>query len=155
MDYWDKKLMRKLLSKKMNKLRPLLGMKIPAAGWLKTIRESLGMTLEELGDRVGLDKSRVYRIEQAEVDGDLQLSTLQKMAEGLEMTFVYGYVPDKDLEEIVREQARKIAMKRLERVDHSMKLEVQGLSDEEHKHTLNDMVDKILVEESRNIWKNR
>lgn len=152
MNYWDKKLIRKQLDKKLNKLKPLLKMGMPSDGWIKSIRKGLGLTLEELGSRVGLDRARVYRIEQAEVNGDVKLSTLQKMAEGLGVKFVYGFVPEKDLEEIVRDQARKIAMKRLSRIDHSMKLELQGLSDEEKEEELNDLIDKILVEEPKNFW---
>lgn len=152
MNYWDKKLMRKQLDKKLKKLKPLLKMKVPSDGWINAIREGLGMTLEELGSRVGLDRARVYRIEQAEVDGNLKLSTLKKIADGLELKFVYGFVPEQDLEEIVRQQATKIAKKRLSRIDHSMRLELQGISDEEQKEALNDLVDKILVEEPKNFW---
>lgn len=152
MNYWDKKLMRKQLDKKLKKLKPLLKLAVPSGGWINAIREGLGMTLEELGSRVGLDRARVYRIEEAEVHGDLKLSTLKKMADGLGVKFVYGFVPEQDLEEIVREQARKIAKKRLSRIDHSMKLELQGVSGEEQKEALNDLMDKILIEEPKNFW---
>ena len=101
---------------------------------------------------VGLDRPRIYRIEQAEVNGDVKLSTLQKMADGLGVKFVYGFVPEQELEEMVRDQARKIAKKRLSRVDHSMKLELQGVSEKEQEEALNDLIDKILIEESKNFW---
>lgn len=152
MNYWDKKLIRKQLDMKLEKLKPLLKMTMPTGGWIKAIREGLGLTLEELGNRVDLDRSRVYRIEQAEVNGNVKLSTLKKMAEGLGVKFVYGFVPEQDLEEIVRQQARKIAKKRLSRIDHSMKLERQGVSNEEQQEALNDLTDKILVEEPKNFW---
>ncbi|HLR32731.1 MAG TPA: mobile mystery protein A [Fodinibius sp.] len=152
MNYWDKKLIRKQLDKKLKKLKPLLKITTPSGGWIHAIREGLGMTLEELGNRIGLDRSRVYRIEQAEVHGDLKLSTLEKMADGLGVKFVYGFVPERNLEKIVREQARKIARKRLNRIDHSMKLELQGVPDEEQEEALNDLIDKILIEESQSFW---
>lgn len=152
MNYWDKKLIRKQLDKKLNKLKPLLKMGVPTEGWIRAIREGLGMTLEELGSRVGLDKSRVYRIEHAEVNGDVKLSTLRKMADGLEVKFVYGFVPEQTLEDVVREQAIKIAKKRLSRIDHSMKLEQQGISEEERQEALDDLMDKILIEEPKNFW---
>lgn len=152
MDYWDKKLIRKQLEKKMRKLKPLLKMAVPSGGWINAIREGLGMTLEELGSRVDLGRARVYRIEQAEANGDVKLSTLKKMANGLGMKFVYGFVPEQNLEDIVRQQAMKIVKKRLSRIDHSMKLELQGVSDEEQEEALNDMIDKILVEEPKKFW---
>lgn len=152
MNYWDKKLLRKQLDKKLKKLKPLLKMTVPSGGWINTIREGLGMTLEELGGRVNLDRSRVYRIEEAEANGDIKLSTLKKMANGLGVKFVYGFVPEHDLEEIVRQQAMKIAKERLSRVDHSMKLESQEVSEEEQKEALNDLIDKIMVEEPKTFW---
>jgi len=152
MNYWDKKLLRKQLDKKLKKLKPLLKMTVPSGGWINAIREGLGMTLEELGGRVNLDRSRVYRIEEAEANGDIKLSTLKKMANGLGVKFVYGFVPEHDLEEIVRQQATKIAKERLNRVDHSMKLESQEISEEEQKEALNDLVDKIMVEEPKTFW---
>ena len=152
MDYWDKKLIRKQLDKKLEKLKPLLKMAVPSGGWINAIREGLGMTLEDLGSRVDLDRARVYRIEQAEVKGDVKLSTLKKMADGLGLTFVYGFVPEQDLETIVRQQALKIAKKRMNRIDHSMKLESQGVSGEEQEEALNDLVDKLLIEKPKNFW---
>jgi predicted DNA-binding mobile mystery protein A len=152
MNYWDKKLIRKQLDKKLEKLEPLLKMTVPSKGWVNAIREGLGMTLEELGSRVGLDRSRVYRIEQAEASGDIKLSTLQKMAEGLGVKFVYGFVPEDELENIVRDQAKKIAKERLSRIDHSMKLELQGVLEEEQEEALNDLIDKILIEEPKKFW---
>jgi predicted DNA-binding mobile mystery protein A len=152
MNYWDKKLIRKQLDKKLKKLKPLLKMAVPSGGWINAIREGLGMTLEELGNRVGLDRARVYRIEEAEANGDIKLSTLKKMADGLGVKFVYGFVPEHDLEEIVRQQAMKIAKKRLSRVDHSMKLELQGVTEEEQEKALKDLIDQILIEEPRNFW---
>ena len=152
MNYWDKKLIRKQLDKKLKKLEPLLKMTVPSKGWVNAIREGLGMTLEELGSRVGLDRSRVYRIEQAEASGDIKLSTLQKMAEGLGVKFVYGFVPEDELENIVRDQAKKIAKERLSRIDHSMKLELQGVPEEEQEEALNDLIDKILIEEPKKFW---
>lgn len=152
MNYWDKKLIRKQLDKKLEKLEPLLKMTVPSKGWVNAIREGLGMTLEELGSRVGLDRSRVYRIEQAEASGNIKLSTLQKMAEGLGVKFVYGFVPEDELENIVRDQAKKIAKERLSRIDHSMKLELQGVPDEEQEEALNDLIDKILIEEPKKFW---
>ena len=74
------------------------------------------------------------------------------MADGLGVKFVYGFVPEQDLEEIVHQQALKIAKKRLDRIDYSMKLELQGVSDEEQEEALNDLVDRILVEDPKKFW---
>jgi predicted DNA-binding mobile mystery protein A len=152
MDYWDKKLIRKQLDKKLRQLKPLLNLSPPKGGWIKTIRKALGMTTYDLAEEVGVDQSRISRIEASEAKREIKISTLEKVADGLGVKFVYGFVPRDSLEEIVRDQAKKIAKKRLSRIDHSMKLELQGLSDEEQERELNDLIDKILIEEPKNFW---
>lgn len=152
MNYWDKKLVREQLDKKLAKIRPILELPVPSGGWIKAIRESLGMTLNELGDKVGLSKSRISRIESAETTGEIKISTLENVAKGLGVKFVYGFVPEKDLEDMVSEQAKKIAQERLDRINHSMKLEEQGLNEEEQEKALNDLTEQILVEEPKNFW---
>ena len=152
MNYWDKKLIREQLDKKLSKFKPILNTQIPKGGWVKTIRETLGMSTYNLANKTDLDQSRISRIESAEVKQEIKLSTLQKMADGLGVKFVYGFVPEDDLEAIVREQALKIAKKRLNRIDHSMKLELQGVSDEEQEKALSELIDKILIEAPKNFW---
>ena len=49
------------------------------------------------------------------------------------MPFVYALVPRSSLEETVKTQARLVAAERLKRVAHTMLLEAQGLSAEEHR----------------------
>lgn len=153
MDYWDKKLIREQLSRKLEKLKSLRKLNVPSVGWIKTIRESLGMTTYELAERADVDQSRISRIESAESRGEIKLSTLKNIADALGMQFVYGFVPEKDLEQMVREQAKKVALERMDRLNHTMKLEKQGLDEEERKKALEDMIEKILVEDPQNFWR--
>jgi predicted DNA-binding mobile mystery protein A len=88
----------------------------------------------------------------ANCKGDLKLSSLQKIAKSLNMKFVYGFVPEDTLEAMVREQAKRIALKRLETLDSTMRLEKQALSDEEKKKALEDMIEKILIDNPKNFW---
>ena len=152
MNYWDKKLIREQLEKKIFKFKPILITPVPKGGWVKTIREALGMSTYDLANKTDVDQSRISRIESSEAKQEIKLSTLQKMADGLGVKFVYGFVPEDDLEAIVREQALKIAKKRLKRIDHSMKLELQGVPDDEQEKALSDLIDKILIEEPKNFW---
>ena len=151
MDYWDKKITREQLDKKFEVLKSFVGF-LPQQGWIKTIREVLGLSTTQLGKRVGIDQSRISRLENAETTGNLKLSSLQKIAKGLNMKFVYGFVPDDTLESIVRDQAKRIALKRLETLDNTMRLEKQGLSEEDKKKSLDDMIDKILIEQPKDFW---
>ena len=153
MDYWDQKLMRDQLDEQLDPLRGLVRISSPRHGWIKMIRKALGMTTTELGERTDLDQSRISRIESAEPTGDIKVSTLEKIAEGLDMKFVYGFVSKQSLQEKVREQARKIAEQRLKRVNHSMKLEKQALDQYEYNQALDELIDRIMIEQPKNFWR--
>lgn len=151
MDYWSRKVTREQLDKKFEVLQSFVGF-IPQQGWIKTIREVLGLSASQLGKKVGIDQSRVSRLENAERSGNLKLSSLQKIAKGLNMRFVYGFVPETTLEAMVREQARRIALKRLKTLDSTMRLEKQALSEEDKKKALDDMIEKILIDNPKDFW---
>ena len=78
---------------------------------------------------------------------------MKKIADALEMDFVYAFVPRTSLNDMVREQARLLALKKMERLDHTMRLEMQELSSEEKKKALKDMIDKILIDEIKDFWR--
>jgi predicted DNA-binding mobile mystery protein A len=151
MDYWDRKVIREQLDKKFEILKSFVGF-LPQQGWIKTIREVLGLSASQLGKKVGIDQSRISRLENAEKAGNLKLSSLQKIANGLNMKFVYGFVPEDTLESMVRNQAKRIALKRLETLDNTMRLEKQALSEEEKKKAMNDMIEKILIDHPKDFW---
>ncbi len=152
MTYWDKKVIREQLDKKMEVFRNFAGLAMPQQGWIKTIREALGLSASQLGKKVGIDQSRISRLENAEKTGELKLSSLQKIANGLNMKFVYGFVPEETFEAMVRDQAKRIALKRLETLDNTMRLEKQALSDEDKKKALDDMIEKILIDSPKDFW---
>lgn len=151
MGYWERKLIRQQIDSKLMQMKELGQLKADS-GWIKLIREALGMTTTQLGKRAGIDQSRITRLEKAETEGDLKLSSLRKMAEGLNMQFVYAFVPKTSLETMVQEQAMKIALKRMQKVSHTMKLEDQELSETEKAKVLEDLVQKILIEEPKDFW---
>lgn len=99
----------------------------PVRGWIKAIREGLGMSSAQLAKRMGMKQPSVVAIEQSEIKGTIQLSTLRKVAEALNCSVVYALVPNEQLETIVRDQARKVARRRLKTVEHSMALENQAV----------------------------
>jgi predicted DNA-binding mobile mystery protein A len=153
MNYWDKKLMREQLDKKLISLKSLVKNGMPETGWIKPIREALGMSAKDLAEKVGIDQSRISRLENAEKMGNIKLSSMQKIAQGLGMEFVYGFVPNDTLESMVRDQAHKLAVEKFKRLNHTMRLEMQELSDDEKKKALEDMINKILIDEPKHFWK--
>lgn len=152
MNYWNKKLIREQLDKKLTILKDLDLSGTSGGSWIRMIREALGMTTKQMAAKTGFDQSRISRLENAEKVGSLKLSSLQKIASGMGMRFVYGFVADRTLEQMVKDQAEKIVRRRLKRLEDTMSLELQGLSDEEKQRALKDMIEKILIEGPKDFW---
>ena len=122
----------------------------PPRGWIRAIRDALGMSALQLGTRLGVKQQSVLDVEKSEVSGTLQLKTLRKVAEALDCTLVYALVPNSSLEDAVQTRAREIARKELARVGHTMDLEAQGLSQAERDAQIDDYVREHLRE--RDLW---
>ncbi len=78
---------------------------------------------------MGIRPQTVETIEKSEAAGTIQLNTLRRAAEALNCTLVYALVPNTSLEAMVETSARALAVRELQRVEHSMRLEAQGTDD--------------------------
>ncbi len=146
------KLIREQLEITLRKFEPLRNSPPPVKGWIRAIRDALGMNGRQLADRLGEHRSRTKQIEQQEIAGSLTLKTIRKIAEAMDCVFVYGLVPRTSLEETVRNQAKQIALKRLARASHTMELENQALGTKENKEILSSMIEEIMDELPSNLW---
>jgi predicted DNA-binding mobile mystery protein A len=125
---------------------------VPVKGWIRAIREALGMSGKQLAQRLGVSQPRIPRLEQDELTGSVTLKSMQQVAEALDCTFVYALVPHTSLEDTVRSQARIVAQGRIEWVAHSMLLEAQSLSAEEQQATLKATIDELVREMPKELW---
>ncbi len=150
-----KKLVRVQLDGTLRKLRPLLNVARPPRGWIRAIRDALGMNGRQLADRLGVTRQRAAIIEKHELTGSTTLKTMRRAAECLDCVFVYGFVPRTSLEQIVRNQARSIAQERLNRVSRTMSLENQALGKKENQKILSAMIDEIVDTLSSSLWDKR
>ena len=116
---------RQALDARFAELRPLDRFKTPIRGWIKAIREALGMSTAQLAKRLKISQPTVVKIEQSELHGTIQLTTLRRVAEAMNCTVVYALVPNDSLENVVGERARAVARRQLRSVDHTMRLENQ------------------------------
>ena len=91
----------------------------PSEGWIRVIRDALGMTAFELGRRMGVSQPRVSQLERAEREGTIQLWNLERAAQALHSTLVYALVPIEPLEEVVRRQAYLKAVDELAANSHT------------------------------------
>jgi len=127
-------------------------MQPPVKGWIRAVREALGMSGTQLAQRLKVSQPRIPKLEQDELSGAVTLKTMRQAAEALDCVFVYALVPRTSLEDTVRVQARKIAVTRMQRVSHTMLLESQGLSEEEQRASLDAAVEELVREMPRDLW---
>ncbi len=148
----QKKLMREQLDATLSRFTILKSIQLPRKGWIRAVRDALGISTRQLAAIIGLSKSRITRIEQDEVGGSVTLKTMRRVADSLDCVFVYGLVPRKTLEITLREQAKHVANKRAARVAHTMALEDQGLSDKERKKAFDAVVDELVETMPKSLW---
>jgi predicted DNA-binding mobile mystery protein A len=97
-------------------------------GWIRAVRSSLGMSIQQLADRMGVAKQSVARFERNEADDSITLKSLRKTAEALNCRLVYVLVPNEgSLQAIVQKQALQKAKEIVSAVDYTMQLEAQGV----------------------------
>jgi len=143
---------RRQLDKRLNSLRDSEIFVRPSRGWIKAIREALGMTTTQLAQRLGVVQSRAVAIEQAEANGKITLNSLEKAAHAMDCRLVYALVPRKQIDELVRERAERLAKKRMESTRHSMALEAQGVEAADEQEQLKRMIDRLLEKAGSEIW---
>ena len=81
----------------------------PGGGWVRAIREALGMSAAELGTRMGIVETSVLRLEQNEHADRVRVDTLRRAAQALECDLVYALVPRRPLQEMVDGRAEERA----------------------------------------------
>src|SRR3979411_2783992 len=104
---------RLTLDRRFDEMRPVARFAPLVHGWIKVIREALGMTTAQLAKRLKMKQPSLVEIEQSEAMGAIQMRTLRRAAEALDCTLFSPLVPKKPLETTVRDRARKIARRRL------------------------------------------
>lgn len=123
----------------------------PVRGWIRAIRDAIGMNMRQLADRLGVSQSRIVKIEQDELSGALTIKTLEKIADKLDCVFVYGFAPRSTLENTVRNQAACLARERMNTISHHMYLEAQELTNHHSKAAFESIVEEILESPSK-LW---
>src|SRR5882724_4913718 len=112
----------------------------PVRGWIKAVREALGMTTAQLAKRLNVKQPTVVRLQQSEAKGTIELATLRRVAAALDCTLVYALVPNRPLEKMVRDQARLFARRRRAPVEHSMLLEGQKVRAKDSKQGIDEIL---------------
>lgn len=117
------------LDRKMHEFVEIKKIIPPPIGWIKAIRTSLGMSLQQLGNKISITKQSVMDIERREQLGTISLKTLRESANALDMELVYAFVPkDGSLDALIERKAKELATEIVMRTSNTMKLEDQEVS---------------------------
>lgn len=142
--------MRSRLDERLAQAKPVSRFAPPPKGWLRAIRDAVGMSGAQFAARLGVTRQTVEQTEKSEVAGTIQLATLRKYAEALDTTLVYALVPNATLDALVKQRAREIALRALMRVSHTMRLEDQETSKSDLEARIDDYIRNELSD--RDLW---
>jgi predicted DNA-binding mobile mystery protein A len=141
---------RQHLDDRLAALKPAERFRAPPKGWVRAIRDALGMTGVQFARRLRISPQSVEALEKSEAGGTIKLNTLRRAAEALDCTLVYALVPNDSLDGAVRTRARAIALRDLGRVAHTMKLEAQETGDADLEARIEAYIRDTL--EERDLW---
>lgn len=141
------------LNSKMLAFASLQKVAPPPVGWLKAVRNTLGMSLQQLSNKLSITKQSMQEIEQREKEGSITIKSLRQAAKALDMELVYGLVPvDGSLEELIDRKAREMATQIVMRTSNSMKLEEQENSKQRIEKAIEERAAIIKNEMPKSLW---
>ncbi len=139
-----------------NKLKGFVALKdnhVPPIGWIKAIRQSIGMSQQQLGNKLNITKQSVQEIEAREKKSSITLKALHEVAGALDMQLLYGFVPnDGSLDALIERKAKELAKKIILRTSNSMVLEDQGNSEDRLQTAIDNMAAELKREMPKVLW---
>ena len=125
----------------------------PPTGWIKAIRNAMGMSMLQLGNRLSITKQSVQDMERREKDGSVTIKALREAARALDMQLVYGFVPnDGSLELLIERKAKELATQIVMRTNNTMKLEDQENTKKRIEKAIQERTITIKNEMPKTLW---
>jgi len=141
------------LSNKMLAFASLQKVAAPPTGWLKAVRLALGMSSQQVANKLSVTRQGVQDMERREKDGSITIKALREVANALDMQLVYGFVPkDGSLDVLVDRKARELAKQIVLRTSNTMKLEDQENSQERIEKAIEERATAIKSEMPKTLW---
>ncbi|MCC5933360.1 MAG: mobile mystery protein A [Candidatus Cyclonatronum sp.] len=141
------------LEKRVSAFSEAVAIPHPPSGWVKAVRNALGMTLEQLGKKLSVSKQAALEIEKREKEGRITINSLRETAHAMDMKLVYGFVPkDGSFEKLIDKKATALAKEIVLRTSQSMKLEDQENSDERIAKAIEEKTLKLKQQLPKALW---
>ena len=126
---------------------------IPVSGWVYAIRQALGMSLRQLGNKMGITPQSVKEMEEREKNGSISLNVLKQFGKCLDLKLVYGFIPEREsLDAIIEKRATELAIEIVTRTSVSMKLENQENNQKRIKKAIAEKANEIQREMPKYLW---
>lgn len=127
----------------------------PPEGWMRTVRKALGMSGAQLAKKMGVTRARVAQAEHAELSGGSTLKSMQAAAEAMGCRFVYAFIPEKRIEDVIMVQARKKAMALVGAASTHRALESQNLPNDKIAQEVERLTREIAREMPSDFWSDK
>lgn len=150
-----KKLRRRQLDALYAKLQPLTESSIPDSGWVRSIREALGISPSQFAKLLGISRQAFQKLEAGEEKQTIALETLRRVAEAVNCRVVYAVVPSppyNSLEAILQERALTEATKLVGKVSWTMALEDQAIAKKEREQQIGEIAEELIGNLDRRLW---
>jgi len=147
------KLIMEQLDTKILVLKKVENLVIPSSGWVYSIRQALGMSMRQLGKRMGITPQSVKEIEEREQNETISIKVLRQFGKSLNLKLIYGFIPlSGNLEDIIEKRAYELAMEIVSRTSISMKLEDQENNPVRIQKAIKEKANEIKTEMPRYLW---
>lgn len=126
---------------------------IPPTGWIKATRTALGMSMQQLGNKLSITKQGILDFEKREKEGSISIKTLREIGQAMDMQLVYAFVPkDGSLDALIERRASELATKIVLRTANTMNLEDQGNSKKRIEKAIKERADELKNEMPKILW---
>jgi predicted DNA-binding mobile mystery protein A len=147
------KLTLEQIDKKIKQISSLSKLSIPSEGWIYNIRQALGISLKQLGNKMHITPAGVKEMEKRESNDSITIKSLKDFASALDLKFVYGFIPkDGSLEKMIEKRALEIAQQIVLKTSHTMALEDQQNNPVRIKKAIKDRAQQIKNEMPKYLW---
>lgn len=148
-----KSLQLQQLNSKMLGFASLKLVAMPPTGWIKAIRTAIGMSMQQLANKLNVSKQGVMDMEKRERDGSITIKSLREIASAMDMQLVYGFVPnDGSLDALIEKRATELARQIVLRTANTMKLEDQANSNKRIEAAIKERAVAIQNEMPKILW---
>lgn len=98
----------------------------PSDGWIASVREALGLSLRQVGKKMGASGQAIQQFEQAEAEDRITLRAMRRVAGTMGCDLVYVFVPKSgSFQELAEQPTRERAARDVKSVIQTMALEDQ------------------------------